>query len=301
MTTPPTHPHVALCGTGVALFVDEDTHQMFAVPLHCHRWDCDHCSQVRMRAARAKALAGKPERLLTLTTRPREGLSLEAAIPWLRKSWTLLLRKIRKEYPRIEYMAFVELHKSRWPHMHILTRGAYIEQRRLASWWQDITGSFKVHIQKIRPGWHGIQEATKYYLKTARQVHEAAPSLPVYTMSRHWLPADWHEGKRPPGNRTFYMFLRTSLDAFADFIAQLGGSLDAIPNESGHYQVNLRGPPDPVAVDEIYYRGDPAQVAAICAIDQWFTRPHAATTSVSELADQAHYYADTTNGFGCSA
>lgn len=279
------------CGSGVILYLDNDLRQLVVVPTLCHRWDCPACSRARLAKARAQAAAGKPERIITLTTRPREGLSTEAAVKWIRERWQRLLRRLRRNYPRLEYMAFLELHKSGWPHLHVLTRGCYIPQRVLSAWWRDLTGSFKVHIQKIPKAWKAINEATKYYLKTARQVHAACPALPVYSLSKGWLPDDWHEGDRPAGDRSFYCFCRLPWRAFEGLCEDIGAELHPLPRSPGTFYLTMARPPPRQTSEAIYDMGSYGEAAALSALELYFQDPAAAFSNPASLQDRQDYAA----------
>lgn len=281
---------VQQCGKGVVLYICEETRQLVAVPALCHRWDCPTCGPLRLRLAKAKAAAGKPERLITLTTRPRDGLSLEASIKWIRDRWKRLLERLRRNYPRLEYMAFVELHKNGWPHMHILTRGCYIPHKTLKAFWSDLTGSYIVYIQQISNDWQGVQEATKYYLKTARQVHEAAPRLPVYTMSRSWLPPEWSEDQRPAGSWAFYCYVRMPWNAFVEELSFLGLSLAPVPDDPGRFFVNYTGPPDEDVLQQNYDLGTFQEQNLSAALDAFYREYLLAGRDVAHVQAAQDYY-----------
>lgn len=280
-------PHA--CASGVVLYLNSDARSLVAVPTYCHRWDCPTCGKARAGRAQAIAASGKPERMITLTTRPRKGLSLDGAVRWIRGRWTVLLKHLRREFPRIEYMAFVEMHKSGWPHMHILTRGCYIPQRLLSRWWQDLTGSHRVHIEAYANTWKAIHEATKYYLKTARAVHDAAPRLPVYTKSRGWLPEDWNEDKRPTGSYTFYAFCRMNWQDLLSFLDVLDIDIVDTPDHPGHFTLSRAGPLEPRLTEEVYACGSWAELELISALDLYFADPARAHRDPVLLKDRQEY------------
>ncbi len=263
---------LSFCGTGSILYLDESTNKLVVVPTLCHRWDCPQCSRYKLRHARAIALAGRPERLVTLTTRPRQGYTIEQAIRWIRLRFRKLLADLRTDHPGLEYMAFVELHKSGWPHLHVLTRGAYISQRDLSERWAHHSGSFRVHIQLIRKTWKGIQEATKYYLKTAQEVHTESPNLPVYTHSRKWIIPSDSETQRPPGSYKFYCWLKLDLADVADLIEQVGGTLDPLPDSPGKYSPAFPRPPNTQELQLIYEIASWTEVQ-LAAYIQWTFTP----------------------------
>lgn len=243
-----------------------------------------------MRKAKAIAIAGNAQRLITLTTRPKVDWSTEASIRWFRRRWQRLLAWLRKEFDGFQYMAFVELHKSGWPHMHILTRGCYVPQRMLAAKWLELTGSFKVHIQAVRKGWKGVEEATKYYLKTARQMHEAAPSLPVYTKSKAWLPPDWDDNKDERELLTPYVHVRVSWSGFLDHLEALGGSLEKRPGSPRRFNIRFRAPPDIEHQDLIFDIGSFAEKSLVSAIAAFFSQSTDRPFDLVQAQAEVDYY-----------
>jgi len=279
------------CGSGTILVIDHDTDTLIAMPTYCHRWDCDHCAEVRVRRARAMAEAGKPKRRLTLTTRPRPWMSLHAAVRLWRKWFTRFLREIRKQFGPTPYMAFLETHKSGWPHLHVLIRGSYMPQRMLSDIWLWITGSFKVHVQGVDNTWKAVQEASKYYLKTAQEVHAACPHTPVYTMSRDWLPEGWRDGDRPSGSYTFYAFCRLPWEAALATLEELGATLIPSLRNPAHVEVHMLGPPDPDVARGIEACGDFAELEVLTALQAITTAPDGLATAIDDLQDRQHYHA----------
>ena len=283
------YPDDSRCASGVVLFVDEDKDQLVVVPTLCHRWDCPVCGPIRLRKAKAMALAGNPDRIITLTTRPKFGWSTEASIKWFRKRWQRLLTWLRRNFPRLEYMAFTELHKHGWPHMHILTRGVYVPQRMLSAEWMRLTGSFMVYIQAVKRTWKAINECTKYCLKTARQLHEAAPRLPVYTKSRAWLPEDWEDDKPEGDHLTPYTYARTSWHGFLEHLEALGGDLVKRPGAPRHFTVHFRAPPDPKHVALIYDIGSFSEIALVSALDLFFSSSAGSHFDIADARNHIDY------------
>ncbi len=303
MTATPTRRHVpppalspdayaddSKCATGVILLLDLKNLELVVVPSLCHRWDCPVCGPIRMRKAKAMAIAGNPERILTLTTRPKDGWTTEASVRWFRRRWQRLLAWLRKNFKGFEYMAFVELHKSGWPHMHILTRGEYVPQRMLAEKWLKLTGSYMVSIQAMRRGWKGVHECTKYCLKTARQLHDQAPTLPVYTKSKKWLPDDWDDDKDEERQLTPYAYGRMPWEGFLALVEELGGTLEPRPGEARRFNVRFRAPPDPKAVAFIYDLGSFGDKAVLAAIDLYYHNKASGSFDVDDMKDQVDYY-----------
>lgn len=286
------HPSVHYCGTGVILMIDLDSGELVAVPAFCHRWDCPHCGPVRLREAQAKAAAGRPERRITMTIRPRPWLSVRQQILYIRDRWRLMCQYLRRTFGHFEYISFVELTKIGTAHLHVLTRGSYIPQRMLSAEWVKLTGDFKVYIQKAGNSWAAVHEASKYCLKTACQIHEAAPDLPVYTMSRNWILNKDDPDKRPPGSYAFYAFCSLPWADFDALVSDLGGSLDHIPAKRHACLVEFARPPDSGLLEDIISWGHPGERAAVSAIDAFLQDPLYARDSLArnrELDDIARF------------
>lgn len=279
------------CGSGVILCIDRETDTLIAMPTYCHRWDCDHCAQVRVRKARAMAAAGKPQRRLTLTTRPRPWMSLRNAIRWWRKCFTKFLRELRKIFGPTPYMAFLELTKAGWPHLHVLIRGCYMPQRMLSNIWLWITGSFKVHVQGVDNSWKAVEEASKYYLKSAQAIHAACPHTPVYTMSRDWLPDDWREGDRPQGSFQFFAFCRIPWEDALDVLERLGATLAPAPDNPLHVEIHMRGSPDPDVAAGIDACGDYGELELLSCLTAISSSPRGVADDVQHLRDVQDYHA----------
>ena len=277
------------CGSGVVLYIDEVEGRLIAAPTLCGRWACLRCGPMRLSRARALARAGKPERMITLTTRPKPGWAIEPSVRWFRRRWSLLLARIRRTFGAFEYMQITELHKSNWPHMHILTRGCYIPQRMLSAWWLELTGSYKVYIQKIDNTWKGVREATKYCLKTARAFHQTCPSLPVYTKSRGWSPDKDDDEKRPPGNYTFYCYVPMGWRYFREIVESLDCTAEPIPDSPGRLEIRSRAPPRRATLDAIFGCGSFADMTAAAALQEWFARDRSNPVPIEELQDRVEW------------
>ncbi len=275
----------------MVLYIDEVDDRLIAAPTLCGRWDCWKCGPMRLRRARALAVAGKPERIITLTTRPKPDWSTEASVKWFRRRWSLLLARIRRTFGAFEYMQVTELHKSQWPHLHILTRGCYIPQRMLSAWWLELTGSFKVHIQKVDNSWKGVQEATKYCLKTARALHEAAPHIPVYTKSRGWSLDKDDDERRPAGGYTFYCYVPYAWRYFREVLDSLDCETEADPAAPGRVHVTSRSPPRQSFLDLIYSAGTYPDMVAVSAGNAFFSVDSREDLNVPDLQARVDFVA----------
>jgi len=120
-------------------------------PVRCKRWDCPHCHQLNRKRVIARAMAGKPKAMLTLTVSSEHYDCPDAAAKALKEGLRLLRLRLKRHnrFKKFEFLAVFEKHKSGYPHLHLLIRGGFIPWKWLTKVWQEITGSRGVDIRKI--------------------------------------------------------------------------------------------------------------------------------------------------------
>lgn len=155
-----------------------------AAPVKCRRWTCPNCVEWRSRCLRARGIEGKPNRFITLTCRRGQYASPLDAAQAMVKAWrTIVLRWRRlKPYHKCEYLCVFEPHKSGWPHMHILWRGHWIDQKWLSEQGAQLLNSPVQHIFKITNAKSAVAYVTKYFSK--------APTK-FGTLKRYWTSKGW--------------------------------------------------------------------------------------------------------------
>lgn len=138
-----------------------------AVTLRCRSWQCADCAPQRQRQLIAKAMSGKPSRLVTLTSRRSGDQTSEGAANALVRAWRLIRRRIANNDPRkrIEFLAIFEQTKTGWPHLHILMRGGWIDQHWLSSQMSALTDSPIVDIRAIKHRRGAAKYVAKYTAK----------------------------------------------------------------------------------------------------------------------------------------
>lgn len=109
-------------------------------------------------------------RFLTLTTSD-EAMALD-----IHKSWRKLVMRLRRRFGAFEYMGVRE-HKGERQHLHIIFRGAYLEQSIVSALWGDIHKSPVVDIRAVRGQRAGVSYIAKYLSKE--------------TASRYWASYGW--------------------------------------------------------------------------------------------------------------
>lgn len=142
-------PITPLCTSEIA--VKPDAHGGLAGPVRCKRWSCEWCHESNRRRVIAIGRAARPNGLLTLTVNSKHYDTPEAAAEALKHGLRLLRLRL-KRHPRFqnfEFLAVFEKHKSGYPHLHLLIKGSFIPWKILRSMWEQMTGSYQVHITKI--------------------------------------------------------------------------------------------------------------------------------------------------------
>jgi len=122
-----------------------------------------------MRRAQLMAIAasGNPNRFLTLTINPSIGESPEARLKLLSNAWRTIVKRLRRLWGRdtIHYLAVVEATKAGEPHLHILLRSPFIDQRMLSDAMSELVQSPIVDIRKVRNPRDVIRYIAKYLTK----------------------------------------------------------------------------------------------------------------------------------------
>lgn len=150
-----------------------------AVPIKCRSWNCEYCAPERKSQVVAMAMSGDPERHITITIRRGQEPTPEDAAKRLSSTWREIVRRWRKKYPTktCEYFVVIEAHKSGWPHLHILWRGAWIDWEWLKQQSQELINSPSVWI-----GWISKLRSAVAYV--AAYVGKAAHRFG--TTKRYW-------------------------------------------------------------------------------------------------------------------
>jgi hypothetical protein len=138
--------------------------QGHAVTLRCKRWSCPICAPRCRKEVIRKGKAGAPNAFITLTCNPALYECAEDAARALKDGWVALRKRIKRRYPgkTIPFLAVFERTKRGWPHLHILVRAPWIDQKWLSEAWREITGAFIVDIRKIDNEGRAASYVAKY-------------------------------------------------------------------------------------------------------------------------------------------
>lgn len=165
-------------------------------PLRCKCWHCEYCAPKRRWQLIRDALRGKPNTFLTLTVNPNFKNSPTARAKALVVSWRKLTRLAKKKYgyEKIPFFAVFEKTKRGEPHLHILLRVKWLDQRWISAQMQRFMGSPIVDIRRITSKKKMARYVAKYCGKD--------PHLFKGT-KRYWRSLDWFfKGNRPEDDYT---------------------------------------------------------------------------------------------------
>lgn len=142
-------------------------HQAQVFPLRCRSWSCPICSGKRRKAVIRQAVDGNPTRFITLTPNAGSGSEPDEEALNMTRAWRDVVREYRRLWPNREaqYMAVFEATKRGWPHMHILWRGGWIDQRWLSAQMKKRIGAPVVWVSLIRNKKKAAEYCGKYFSK----------------------------------------------------------------------------------------------------------------------------------------
>jgi len=116
---------------GKSTFIREENGVFEAKRFFCKSWRCPRCAPQRKKRLTKEAYLGNPNTFLTLTVRR---LSCESPDEGARRL-VIAFRRMRQEIQRkkgigpIPFLAVFEETENGWPHLHILMRAPFINQK----------------------------------------------------------------------------------------------------------------------------------------------------------------------------
>jgi len=190
----------------------------FVLPLKCKCWTCDECRPGRTKRLVEEAKAGLPTIFITLTSKRRPDLTASEAAVLLSAAWA----KVRREYLRengkgsLAFLAVFEATQRGWPHLHIVARCKYLEQKWLSRRMAALHDSPVVDVRKI----HGLRKVAAYVSKYIGKNPHRFVGVKRYWRSLDYLippPPDdddpWAEVPDWEVVRRFWLFIAQELAA----------------------------------------------------------------------------------------
>lgn len=155
-----------------------------AEPLKCRCWTCDYCQPIRLRQLKGMARAGAPDTFLTLTVNPQTGHTPDERARDLAKAWRLIRKRAirRYAYAVIPFLAVFEKTKRGEPHLHILMRVKWLDQRWVSDVMRELIGAPIVDIRRVRSAKQAAAYVAKYVGKDPMTFNGC---------KRYWRSQDW--------------------------------------------------------------------------------------------------------------
>lgn len=132
----------------------------------------------------AEVLSGSPTVFLTLTMRRVDGETAQVAAARLIDAWRRVRREhmVRHKLKKLPFYAVVEATKLGWPHLHIMLRNAWLDQRWLSARMDAMIQSPVVDIRKIDNRGRAAGYVSKYAAKASHKFG---------TCKRYWCSRDY--------------------------------------------------------------------------------------------------------------
>jgi len=121
------------------------------IPLLCKCWTCDECRPGRTKRLVEEAKRGAPTLFITLTSKRRGSLTPSQAA----QRTVVAFRQVREEFIRehgkgsFPFLAVFEATKKGWPHLHIVARCKWLDQRWLSARMAALDASPVVDVRRV--------------------------------------------------------------------------------------------------------------------------------------------------------
>lgn len=184
-----------------ASIVNSQIHGGQAITMRCKSWRCDICRPENAKIVKRRARRGLPTTMLTLTSNPAvAGCADERArllVTGFRELRRLMLR--HHGLKRVPFFAVFERTKKGEPHLHILLRMGYVDQKWISEQMARLTGAPIVDIRQVR----GTKKAAAYVAKYIGKSLDQFEGCKRYWSTSNWLDpwrAEWGEAPKLPGD-----------------------------------------------------------------------------------------------------
>lgn len=171
-----------LCSEGS--LVNRGVYAFRAITLKCRSWGCDLCQPDRKRQLVELALSGKATTFITLTSNPATGGTPDTRARHLARAWPVIVKRAKKKYgyDSIPYLCVFEATKRGEPHLHILCRVKWIDQRWLSNQMKNLISAPIVDIRKVKSQQHMAWYIAKYIGKEPERFARC---------KRYWRTQNW--------------------------------------------------------------------------------------------------------------
>lgn len=151
-----------ICGSGSLVY--DDGHSGVAVTLRCRSWRCPDCQPLRRMLVIDQARSGNPTRFITLTVNPSAFADPVERAERLARAWRIVVKRFKRAFApkEFEYLAVFEATKRGEPHLHILLRGPFIDQRWLSDQMKELIDAPIVDVRRVQNQKHLMWYMAKY-------------------------------------------------------------------------------------------------------------------------------------------
>lgn len=155
-----------------------------ATALRCRSWLCPDCQPMRQRQLVKEVLDGSPDTFVTLTIRRVQSEGAADAAGRLIDAWRRARRAWMKQHKlkRLPFFAVVEATKVGWPHLHVMLRSQWIDQRWLSAFMSNAINSPIVDVRRIDNRGRAAVYVSKY---AGKATHKFG------TCKRYWRSQDY--------------------------------------------------------------------------------------------------------------
>lgn len=262
------------------------------VPLTCGRWDCPDCADRKRTRIVAQVLAGRPDKVLTLTTRPDDSISLHHACCRLRRAFRQLRDLIVAEFGYFEYAAALELTRKGAPHLHVTARCPYIPHPWLSEHWHSLTGAYVVYIEKVKDPAHEARHLAKYVAKSCAAVAGQHTGIRPFTYSKGWLPPDFNRPRTNDQHWQIVSTYRLNPAKRRDVLRRLNCYTEPCEQLRFGQVIRCHGPPDPDELGQLLEFGSRGQRLLAGLIAEMFSPPDGPRAPACDIRDHVDYISD---------
>lgn len=198
-----------------AVLVNDNAVEGAVSILRCKKWDCPICQPYNRQRVIRKARDGKPNVFITLTCNPHRYDTPDQAAADMKRALVLLRRRIDRKYgvKKLPFMCVFERTKHGWPHMHILARAPWIDQKWLSDQMKELIDAPIVDIRKIQDQGRAAKYVSKYVGKDPH-VFEGC--------KRWWRSHNFDLGEWEPGPKIAFGLKWREVDkTFDQYIADI--------------------------------------------------------------------------------
>jgi len=209
--TPENASSLAACPRGTLVGLHGQSVLLWPSP--CRKWNCNDCGPRKARVLASRIALTKARRFITLTTRYRANATPLDELDRMRAAWRTMWKRIRRRQGKAAsgYLMVVESTRRGWPHLHIVADCAYVPQRLLSAWWNELTSSPVVDVRKIE----SERGMARYLAKYLTKQHAAFSGRRRYSATWYWLPAAPKEPLEPEELPILWRYRQTPLDVLS--------------------------------------------------------------------------------------